>query len=315
MQMFEGDDQQAERHYRRALELRPRYAGAHVNLGNLLFLNNDFQAALNEYETAQKADPRLAIAFYNSSVASGETYRFDQQARMLENARKVDRAFVERLTRNPPPQKIVAYTPPVDEAWDVTARLSRNEDARALFGNYSTFDPLRSGANQITLAALASLLLALLLLVIRRKGGIANACIKCGRTFCPRCKSARESSTYCTQCIHIYLKRDGVSLDTKRLKLDEVTDHHIAVTRRNKIFATLLPGSSQMLEGRAVTGVIGFLLFAFFVFVAILVGRLAPSLGPSAEVAQLIIRVVAIAAAVITWLSMAIPAYRRRSVG
>src|SRR4029453_18544711 len=96
----------------------------------------------------------------------------------------------------------------------------------------------------------ASLLLALLLFLVRRKAGYANACIKCGRTFCPRCKSARESATYCTQCIHIYLKRDGVSLDTKRSKLEEVSEHHGNMLRRNKLFGTFLPGSAQVLEGR-----------------------------------------------------------------
>ncbi|HEX2061947.1 MAG TPA: tetratricopeptide repeat protein, partial [Thermoanaerobaculia bacterium] len=92
MQAFEGNEEQATQHYRRATELRPRYAGAHVNLGNLLFLNNEFQAALTQYETAQQADPKLAIAFYNASVAAGETYKFDQQGRMLQEARKVNQS-------------------------------------------------------------------------------------------------------------------------------------------------------------------------------------------------------------------------------
>ncbi|HEX2059578.1 MAG TPA: hypothetical protein VHK90_02455, partial [Thermoanaerobaculia bacterium] len=163
------------------------------------------------------------------------------------------------------------------------------------------------------IGALASLLLALLLWAKRRKKGLAHACIKCGRTFCPRCKSARESSTYCTQCIHIYLKRDGVSLDTKRKKLEEVSEHHAGMIRRNKLFATFLPGAAQMLEGRTVAGAIGTFLFALFVATAIFVGRLAPALGPSAEVTQLMVRIAAIAIAVIIWLTMSLPVYRRRS--
>src|SRR6185295_2461859 len=74
----------------------------------------------------------------------------------------------------------------------------------------------------ITIGSVIAALLAIIIWFRRRKAGYANACIKCGRTFCHRCKSARESATYCTQCIHIYLKRDGVSLDTKRSKLEEV---------------------------------------------------------------------------------------------
>jgi tetratricopeptide (TPR) repeat protein len=312
MQSFEGNDDQAQQHYQRAIELKPGYAGAHVNLGNLLFLNNEFQAAMTQYGKAQQADPKQALAYYNHSVASGETYKFDQQARMLESARRANRSFVERVTRTPPSQKVVMYSPSIDEAWTITEELSRHPAANALFGNYASFEASRSALNPMTIGALASLLLALLLWTKRRKNGLANACIKCGRTFCYRCKSARESSTYCTQCIHIYLKRDGVSLDTKRKKLEEVTEHQTGVVRRNRLFATFIPGAAQMLEGRTASGLIGAFLFALFVALAILVGRLAPALGPSAGVAQLLVRIGAIAIAVILWLTLSLPVYRRR---
>jgi tetratricopeptide (TPR) repeat protein len=314
MQSFEGNDDQAQQHYNRAVELRPTYAGAHVNLGNLMFLNNEFQAAMTEYEKAQRADPKLALAFYNHSVASGETYKFDQQTQMLENARKVNRAFVERVARVAPPQKVLMYSPSIDEAWRVSRETAQRPAARALFGNYASFDLVRSAVNPLTIGAIVSLLLAILLWLRRRRTGLANACIKCGRTFCPRCKSARESTTYCTQCIHIYLKRDGVSIDTKRKKLEEVTSHQTGMTRRNRLFATFLPGAAQMLEGHVVTGTIGAFLFGLFVATAIFVGRLAPAIGPSAEVAQLLVRILAIVLAVIAWLVLALPVYRRRSV-
>lgn len=310
---FEGLDDQAAFHFRRAVELRPGYAGARVNRGNLFFLDNEFQAAINEYQLAEQADPELAMAFYNHSVAAGELYRFDLQKEMLERARAADRSLVERTTRNPPPQKIVMYKPPIDEAWEVSERVSRVAAARALFGNYSTFDPVNSASNPITIGALATLLLAGLLFFFRRSSGYANACIKCGRTFCPRCKSARESTTYCTQCIHIYLKRDGVSLDTKRQKLEEVGSYQSGLTLRNRLFATFLPGSAQVLEGRVLNGALGAFLFALFVATALLTGRLAPALGPTAEVGQMLVRSTAVALAVLLWIFFSLPVYRRRS--
>ncbi len=126
MQSFEGNEEQAQQHYNRAIELRPGYAGAHVNVGNLLFMNNEFQAAITEYEKAQRADPKLAAAYYNDSVASGETYKFDQQTSMLERARKASPDFVERVTRVPPPQKIVMYSPSIAEAWESRPSCRRN---------------------------------------------------------------------------------------------------------------------------------------------------------------------------------------------
>jgi tetratricopeptide (TPR) repeat protein len=314
LQAFEGAEEQAAVHYRRAIELRPNYAGALVNLGNLHYLNNGFPAALTEYEKAQKADPTMAIAFYNASVANGDSYRFNEQEQMLSRARALDKSLVERTTKNPPPQKIIMYRPSLGEAWAVTRQISKNKSARALFGNYVVFDPATGAINPITIGALLALLLGLALWLKRRKNGFANACIKCGRTFCPRCKSARESTTYCTQCIHIYLKRDGVSLDTKRKKLEEVTDHQQGMVRRNRLFATFLPGSAQLIEARIPTGLIGVFLFALCVFIAIFIGRLAPAIGPVANVAQMIIRVAAIALAVIIWMTMSLPVYRRRAI-
>ena len=149
---------------------------------------------------------------------------------------------------------------------------------------------------------------------ICRRRGFAGQCIKCGRTFCHRCKSARESATYCTQCIHIYLKRDGVSLDTKRSKLEEVSDYHTGMATRNRIFATFLPGSAQLIEGRTIVGLLGVFVFLFFVAIAVFIGRLAPAIGPVAETAKLLVRSVAILLAVIMWVMMSLPVYKRRVV-
>jgi tetratricopeptide (TPR) repeat protein len=312
LEAFEGNDQAARSAYNDAIKARDS-AGAHVNLGNLHFLNNEFQTANIEYATAQRLDSNLAIAFYNNSVASGEQYKFDEQGQMLEQARKRDRSLIESLSARPPAQKIVFFKPSLSEAWRVSEAIAKSGAARSQFGNYSYFDPKSSAVNPVTIGALAALLLSILLWLKRRRHGYAGACIKCGRTFCHRCKSARESATYCTQCIHIYLKRDGVSLDTKRHKLEEVTDHHAGIVRRNKLFATFLPGSAQVLEGRTTTGVIGMFLFVVFVALAVLVGRLAPALGPSAGVAQLLVRVLAIVLAVVIWFLLSLPVYRRRT--
>jgi tetratricopeptide (TPR) repeat protein len=307
----EGNEQQATVHYRRSVELRES-AGAHVNLGNLHFFNNDFPAAINEYERAEQLDHNLAIAFYNHSVASGETYRFDEQAQKLDQAKRIDRNSIEKISSNPSAQKVVMYRPPIAQAWTVATSVARRGVARALFGNWAWFDPLLSARNPVTIGGLLAFIAAPLLLIRRRRSGFAGSCIKCGRTFCHRCKSARESATYCTQCIHIYLKRDGVSLDTKRTKLEEVSEHHLGIVRRNKWFALFVPGSAQIIEGRTTSGVVGVFVFVFLVLLALLVGRLAPVLAPG-DVSKLIVRAVAIALAVVVWLFLDFPVFRRKA--
>ncbi|MGZ7040437.1 MAG: hypothetical protein ACXVH7_01470, partial [Thermoanaerobaculia bacterium] len=75
-----------------------------------------------------------------------------------------------------------------------------------------------------------------------------------------------------------------------------------------------IPGSAQVLEGRTIAGIIGMVLFLFFVCEALLVGRLGPALGPVAETAQILVRSLAILLAVITWFLLSLPVYRRRAV-
>ncbi|HSP33489.1 MAG TPA: tetratricopeptide repeat protein [Thermoanaerobaculia bacterium] len=311
MYAFEGNDTQAGDHYRRAIAIGDA-AGAHVNLGNLHFLQNDYGAASTEYTAAQKRDSQMAIAFYNDSLANGALSRFEEQGQLFDKAKRLDKDTIEQLSQNPPAQKVAMYHPRMMDAWRVAMAIASRGLARSQFGNYAYFDARTSAMNPVTLGALASVVLALVLWLVRRGGGFAGSCIKCGRTFCHRCKSARESATYCTQCIHIYLKRDGVALATKRAKLDEVSDHYTGMARRNRLFATFLPGSAQMLEGRTPAGIAGMLLFFFFVCVAVLVGRLAPAIGPVAQTAQLAVRVASIALAVLTWVTTSLPVYRRR---
>lgn len=311
----EGNEPEAATHYRRSIDLRDN-AGAHVNLGNLHFLEGDLAAAINEYQRAEELDPHLAIAFYNHSIASGSFNKFDEQAQKLDQAKRIDRAAIERITSNPPSPPspvVVMYRPPISEAWSVSSSIAKRGVATTQFGNYSFFDLMTSAQNPITLGGLLTAILAPMIYLKRRRAGLAGSCIKCGRTFCPRCKSARESTTYCTQCIHIYLKRDGVSVATKRSKLEEVGHHQSGMLRRNKFFATFLPGSAQLLEGRTIVGFLGLFVFLLAVCLALLVGRLAPVLAPG-ELPKLIVRVLAVAIAVLTWFFMTLPIYRRKVV-
>ncbi|MGH9458479.1 MAG: hypothetical protein ACRD2J_12680 [Thermoanaerobaculia bacterium] len=309
-----GADTNAQIHYRRAVQLDEANAGAHLNIGNLHFLNNDYTAAISRYERAAEADPQMALAPYNHSVAAGELYRYEEQRGKLEDARTLDRQLVDELTAADSGRrglKVLMYEMPVSEAWALAERIAKSQVARELYGNFAVFDPLRVLVNPLTIGALAALVLAFAISSLRRKSGLAGSCIKCGRTFCPRCKSAREATTYCTQCIHIYLKRDGVSLDTKRKKLEEVADYQSRTLRIRKLLGTVLPGSPQALAGSAVAGAVILLVFLAFVSLAFLIGRLAP-LGPSPDAMRLFVRSVAIALALVVWAVFSLPVYRER---
>jgi len=306
-----GDEQQASVHYREAIKLDPRLGGAYVNLGNLDFFHNEFRSAITNYEKGIQASPALSIAYFNIAAASGEIYDYARQGQMIEEARKRDRMRVQKLIASPPTQKIVMYTLPIDEAWDISAKLATKGQARELFGSYARFDALQSLLNPMTTACLLGIIAGPALWWAQRGRGFAGICMKCGRTFCFRCKSARESATYCTQCIHIYLKRDGVSLDTKQAKLHEVQKYQNGQVRLKKILATFFPGSGQIMDGSTTKGVLSVFSFLCFLTVALLVGSLVPIATPATLIRHTV-RIVAILLAIGTWLLISIPVYRQR---
>lgn len=308
----EGNEAEAMALLKRAIDAQSNIAGAHLNLGNLHFLNNDFIAAMSQYERAVEIRPDLAIAHYNHSVAAGELYRFDLQGQKIEEAKRHDRSRIERLLKHPPAQKIVNWNLPMGDAWQLHEEVAGNRDAREHFGNYATFDLRSAALNPLTIGAGVAALLSILLYLRRRQRGFAGSCVKCGRTFCSRCKSSRESATYCTQCIHIYLKRDGVSLETKRNKLEDVQHWQQRTIRNRRLFASIFPGAGHLFDGATVRGLIGAFLFAGGVTLAVLSGRLAPIASPS-EPMPAVVMTAGIIIAVVVWLSFAIPSWRNKA--
>ena len=62
-----ADDDHAQEHLKRALELDPGFLQAHLALGKLYLRANRFQDAAEELEGVVRADPKLAEAYYHLS--------------------------------------------------------------------------------------------------------------------------------------------------------------------------------------------------------------------------------------------------------
>ncbi len=91
----EGTFEQAERAYRRAIELDPSLANAFTNLGNLLYRRGGVEEAENLYVRALKIDPEQPEAFYNLGFMLFE--RGEVQAAVLNfrRALRSDPAFAD----------------------------------------------------------------------------------------------------------------------------------------------------------------------------------------------------------------------------
>ncbi len=74
-----------------ALEIRPAYAPALVNLGNLALERGETDAAISQYEAAIRADDTYAVAHLNLGVAYKRAGRIADSVRALRKAQALER--------------------------------------------------------------------------------------------------------------------------------------------------------------------------------------------------------------------------------
>jgi len=80
---------EARREYHRALGLKPDYAEAHNNLGNVYTTQGRLEDALQEYQGALKAKPDFAEAYYNLGHIFRKLGRIVEAREVFERALQI----------------------------------------------------------------------------------------------------------------------------------------------------------------------------------------------------------------------------------
>lgn len=84
-----GRRDEARQAFENALQEKPRFAPALVNLGNLLLEDGELQAAVAQYESAIRSDDRYAPAHHNLAVGYKRLGRTADSVRELRRAHKL----------------------------------------------------------------------------------------------------------------------------------------------------------------------------------------------------------------------------------
>jgi tetratricopeptide (TPR) repeat protein len=77
-----------------ALQIKPRFAPALTNLGNLALEAGDVEAAIARYRRAVDSDPEYAIAYLNLSVAYKRSGRIADGVRALRQAQRIEQRAI-----------------------------------------------------------------------------------------------------------------------------------------------------------------------------------------------------------------------------
>lgn len=140
----------------------------------------------------------------------------------------------------------VGYAP--GEIWKRVFLLRLDEGLRAAWGR-----ALRAPA---TLAGGTGLALALFLpgLLIVPRAATTRRCRRCGRAFCRRCQVATKHPDHCSQCMHLFILRDGLAPNIKNRKMEEVVRHRRTVWIGERVLSLVVPGGGHVMGGRPMFG-------------------------------------------------------------
>jgi tetratricopeptide (TPR) repeat protein len=72
--------------YHKVLELEPKHAAAHINLGTLYYNRQDFNLAEKHYRGALESDPRYALAYFDLGNVLDETGRVQEAIQTYKTA-------------------------------------------------------------------------------------------------------------------------------------------------------------------------------------------------------------------------------------
>jgi tetratricopeptide (TPR) repeat protein len=72
--------------YREVLEIEPKHAAAHINLGTIFYNQREFDLAEKHYRAAVEADPRYALAYFDLGNVLDETGRLREAIEVYKTA-------------------------------------------------------------------------------------------------------------------------------------------------------------------------------------------------------------------------------------
>jgi len=246
--------------YGKLLQKHPELSLAYNNRGNILFLSGHPELAIEHYKRAVELDPVNPIPYYNLSLAYSELLDFDQANKMMNEARRLEPSL------SPPPSESQART--------IDMKPTKEELLSWAFKDLSHFLRRRVRSNPgtiwgsillnpLTISGFVALLLVLIISIAFRDLPTARVCEMCGKPFCYRCRVGIPENSYCSQCYHLFIKRDGVSPQAKELKLSQIGRYQFKKKFLRYLITLILPGGGHQLGGQAGWG--GVLTFSWLI--------------------------------------------------
>lgn len=254
-----GDMANAMSYYQKTLNIDPEYFKAFLNLGNLYFWENHFETAIDKYKNAVNINNSYIPAYYNMYIAYNNNYQYDEGQNVYRGATAINGRAMARIAERTAQNEVTVDFFSTDDARRKYGEFSQTEilEGKEIRGHVKRDTLMENIIYPLVILSFFGIIGCLFLDRWRiSHGGYAGACVKCGRTFCHLCKRSSESNIYCSQCVHIYIKKDGVPLEVKVKKINEVKRYLRFTFFMRKIVNLLFPGTVSIVNDSTWKGLI-----------------------------------------------------------
>ncbi len=265
---------QAEKLYEGLLKRKPDDPYILNNLGCLYFYQQRIAEAISAWSKAMEAKPDLAVAYLNRSLGKNKQFDFEGAKEDQDRCRSLNPVLYQQFTETNADELIpFPYYPSLESTKTMAVEQFKHF-------NKSLQGPLKPSQSKIALLfrpafSLGTILLfgvALFVVITKKREKFARACYKCGRAYCSSCKTSLEFESFCGQCVHLYIKQDGVSPQARMQKNYEVEVFNKKGKIIRAVLALFTPGAGHIWEGHIYSGFV--ILILWLVFLSGFVSRI-----------------------------------------
>jgi tetratricopeptide (TPR) repeat protein len=219
----------------------PDDARAPNNLAVICFRQDETEYAVRLTQKAVQISPRNAVYKYNLSTMLRAKFNFAQAQKLIDEAKAVDPTLFADGGPGPA-QPLLDVVPSADF---IRKKIETKVG-----------DPRQFFMSPFTIVSGALLLLAIFLCLTVRNGLHAHRCVQCGQAFCRKCQTVDRSYGFCIQCLHIFVKKDGVSPASRRTKMSQIENYSKKQKLLRLLGGILVPGSADVYDQHILKGVV-----------------------------------------------------------
>ncbi len=251
-------------------EMVPRDSAAYINLGNIEFVNDQFQAAIENYRRAENIDPRNPIIFYNLSKANLALFRFDEARNMQNQASRLDPDLTAKLNSMYGSDLIrMVADVGVPRQWLTEELRASWMKALQSMPDFWHIPFVEISFNKAVLGWAILTVLLIVLSNLAEKYPFSRYCLKCGKPMKPDF-GLGGTERICAACHRVYFRKTSADKSSVQKKSGTKQSSFLD-TVMHIILSIVVPGGGKIYKGYLFSGIL--ILFVWSVMLASFLSR------------------------------------------